>query len=176
MTEKGRLLYEEEIKERRAQGDLNTNHIVIFASFLALILTWTVFGVEVYREVAMVWLIGGLVTAIIITFISFYLIDKMLRAEFSQFLPIKIYENGMLLPTTVFDRVLWRKKVFIHRNELSKVRLERAHKAEKMDWLIAVTNTKKRYPKIYDRNSKEVLNILDVVKKNFPKAKIEIEE
>jgi hypothetical protein len=176
MAEKGRLLYEEEILERRAQGELNTNHIVIFASVLALILTWTVFAEEAIRGVASVWLIGGLVCALIITMISFYLIDRMLRAEFSQFLPIKIYENGMLLPTTIFDRVLWRKKSFIHRNEISIVRLERAHKAENMDRLIAITNTKKRYPKIYDRNSKEVLNILDVVKKNFPNVKIVIEE
>jgi hypothetical protein len=176
MAEKGRLLYEEKIMERRAQGELNTNHIVIFACFLALILTWTSFGVQAYRQVAIGWLIAGLITAIIVTLISFYLIDKMLRAEFSQFLPIKIYENGMLMPTTVFDRIIWRKRPYIQKNELLEVRLERAHKAEKMDWLIAITNTRKRYPKVYDRNSKEVLKILDVLKKSFPKVRIDIEE
>jgi len=176
MTEKGSLLYEEEILEQRTQGELNTNHIVIFACLLALILTWTSFGVQAYRQIAFGWLIAGLITAFVVTLIAFYLIDKMLRAEFSQYLPIKIYENGILMPTTVFDRMLWRKNPFIHRNELALLRLERAHKAEKMDWLIIHTNSNKRYPKIYDRNSKEVLNIIDMVKKNFPNVKIVIEE
>ncbi len=176
MVEKGRLLYEEEIIERRAQGELSTNHIVIFASFLALILTWTVFAVEAYRKVAGMWLVIGLIAALAITLISIVVMDRMMRAEFSQFLPIKIYENGILMPTTVFDRILWRKKPFILKNELSKIRLDRAHKKEKMDWLIAITNANRSYPKIYDRNSKEVLKIIDVVKKSFAQVRIEIEE
>ena len=172
----GRLLYEEEIKERRAQAELSANHIGIFVSFLVLILTWTVYGVQAWRGIESLWLATGLLVSLILTAISIVLIDKLLRAEITQYLPIKVYERGILMPTTPFDRFLWRKQPFIHYNGLNSIRLIRAQKSDKMDTLIVITKQKKNYPKRYDRNSKEARNILDSVRKAFPQARIEVSE
>lgn len=172
----GRLLYEEEIKERRAQAELNTNHIGIFVSFLILILTWTVYGVEVWRGVEASLTVIGLLVSILLTVIFIIIIDRFVRAEFAQFLPIKVYERGILMPITPFDRFLWRKQPFIHYKNLDRIRLVRAHKSDQRDMLIATTKQRRNYPKGYDRNSQEARNILDSVHKAFPQARIEVSE
>lgn len=172
----GRLLYEEDIKERRAQAELSANHIGIFVSFLVLILTWTVYGVQAWRGIGSLWLAIGLLISLILTVISIIIIDKLLRAEVTQYLPIKVYERGILMPTTPFDRFLWRKQPFIHYNSLNSIRLIRAQKSDKMDTLIATTKRNRNYPKRYDRNSKEARNILDSVREAFPRARIEVSE
>ena len=176
MEDMGRLLYEEEIKERRAQAELSTNHIGIFVGFLVLILTWTVYGVEAWRGIDTVWLVIGLIISLILTIISLITIDKLLRAELTQYLPIKVYEKGLLMPTTPFDRVLWRKQSFISYNSLNNLRLIRAQKSDKQDLLIAITKQRRNYPKKFDRNSKEARNILENVRKAFPQARIEVSE
>ncbi|UCG69191.1 MAG: hypothetical protein JSV09_15645 [Thermoplasmata archaeon] len=176
MGETGRLVYEEEIQERRAQAELSVNHIGIFVSFLILIITWTTYGVQAWRGVGALWLGIGLVVSLILTLISLVLIDKMLRAEITQFLPIKVYEKGILMPTTSFDRILWRKQPFINYGNLNSIRLIRAHKSDDQDILVAITNQRRNYPKKYDRNSKEAGNILDSIHKAHPRLRIEISE
>ncbi|UCE74135.1 MAG: hypothetical protein JSV56_00140 [Methanomassiliicoccales archaeon] len=176
MDEKGRLLYEEDIKKRRAQAELNPYHIFIVVSLLFLILTWAVFGVIAWRGTALSWLAAGLLISIIITLILIYIIDELLRLELTKYIPIKVYEKGILMPTTPIDRIFWRKKPFIHASELSSIRLIRAHKPEQKDCLIATTVGNKNYPKRYDRNSKEVPQILDVVKRTFSQVKVDISE
>ncbi|UCE36410.1 MAG: hypothetical protein JSW00_12920 [Thermoplasmata archaeon] len=176
MDEKGRLLYEEDIKKRRAQAELNPNHIIIVVSLLFLILTWAVYGVKAWQGVTVQWLAVGLLISIIVTLILFYFLDRFIREELTKYLPIKVYEKGILMPTTPIDRILWRKKPFIHINELGSIRLVRAHKPQQKDWLIAQTSRRQNYPKRYDRNSKEVENILNVVRKTFGQVKVEISE
>lgn len=176
MEEMGRLLYEEEIKERRAQGELGTNHIGIFVSFLVLILTWTVYGVEAWKGIRTLWLAIGLVASLILTAIFLYLINALVRAEVTKFMPIKVYDKGILMPITNFDRILWRKHMFIHDNDLESVRLIRSHKPDKKDILIATTKQGRAYTKKYDRNSEEPMNILENVHISAPQAKISISE
>lgn len=176
MEDLGRLLYEEEIKERRAQAELNTNHIGVFVSFLVLTLTWTVYGVEAWRGIDAVWLVIGLIVSLVLTIISLITIDRLMRAELTQYLPIKVYEKGILMPTTPFDRILWRKQPFINYNSLNSIKLIRAHKSDQKDILITTTKGRKNYPKRYDRDSKETKSILENVRKAFPQAKIEVSE
>lgn len=176
MGETGRLVYEEEIQERRAQAELSANHIGIFVSFLILILTWTTYGVQAFRGVGALWLGIGFVVSLILTIIFLIIIDKMLRAEITQYLPIKVYEKGILMPTTPFDRILWRKQPFINYSNLNSIRLTRAHKSDQQDILVATTKQRRNYPKMYHRDSKEAGNILDSVQKVFPRARIEISE
>jgi hypothetical protein len=176
MEDMGKLLYEEEIKERRVQGELSTNHIGIFICLLVLILTWTVYGVQVWRGIGVAWLVFGLIISLILTIISLIIIDKLARAEFTQYWPIKVYENGIMMPPTPFDRVLWKKQPFIFYNNLSSIRLIRAPKPDHMDLLIIITKSRKSYLKRYNRDSKETKNILENVRKAFPQARIEISE
>ena len=176
MAERGKLLYEEEIKERRAQAELNPNHIGIFISFLVMISTWSVYGVKASEGVSVLWLAAGLIISLLVTLVALYLMDMLIRIEFTQFLPIKVYERGILMPTTSFDRILWRKQGFIHYNNLASIRLIKAHKPDEKDLLIAMTKQKKNYSKRYDRNSKEARNILESVHLAFPKARVEVRE
>ncbi len=176
MEERGRLLYEEEIKERRAQAELSTNHMGIFGGLLVLILTWTVYGVEAWRGLEVHWLVFGLVVALLLTVISLFVIDTLLRFELTQFLPVKVYEKGVLMPTTPLDRIIWRKEPFIHYSNLSDMKFMRTHKPDQKDMLTAITRQRKNYPKQYDPTSEEPKNILKAVKKAFPQVKVAIDE
>lgn len=176
MAERGKLLYEEEIKERRAQAELNPNHIGIFVCFLVIITTWSVYGIKASEGVSTLWMGAGLIIALLVTIVALYLMDMLIRVEFTQYIPVKVYEKGILMPTTSFDRVLWRKKAFIHYNNLASIRLIKAHKQDKKDMLVATTKQRKRYPKRYDRNSKETKNILENIQKAFPQARIDVRE
>ena len=172
----GRLVYEEEIKERRVQAELSANHIGIFVSFLILILTWTVYGVQAWKGIGTLWLVMGLLTSLLLTAIFLYLIGLLVRAEVTKYIPIKIYDKGILMPVTYFDRILWRKQPFIHDNDLESVRLIRAHKPDKEDILVATTKQGRTYTKKYDRNSEEPVNILENVHFSAPQAKVSISE
>jgi hypothetical protein len=176
MGETGRLVYEEEIQERRAQAELSANHIGIFVSFLILVLTWTSYGVQTYRGVGALWLGLGLAVSLLLTVVFIFIMDRMLRAEITQYLPIKVYEKGILMPTTPFDRILWRKQPFINYGNLNSIRLIRGHKSNDQDILVATTKQRRNYPKKYDRNSKEAGKILDSVRMAHPRARIEIGE
>ncbi len=176
MEDMGRLLFEEEIKERRVQGELSTNHIGIFIGLLVLILTWTVYGVQAWRGIGAAWLMFGLILSLILTIISLITIDRLVRAEFTQYWPIKVYEKGIMMPPTPVDRIFWKKQPFIYYNNLSSIRLIRAPKPDHMDLLIIITKSRKNYLKRYNRDSKETKNILESVCKAFPQARIEISE
>lgn len=176
MEDLGRLLYEEEIKERRAQAELSANHIGIFVSFLVLILTWTVYGVQAWRGIESLWLAIGLLISLFLTAIFLYLISILVRTEVIRFMPIKVYDKGILMPITNFDRFIWRKHKFIHDNDLESVRLVRAHKPDKENILIATTKQGRTYTKRYDRNSEEPVNILENVRISAPQAKVLISE
>jgi hypothetical protein len=176
MVEKGMLLYEEEFRETRVQAELGGNHIGILSSALLLILTWTLYGYYIWDGISNFWTGFGFVLALILTIISFYLIDRFIGMEFTQNLPIKIYDKGILMPTTPFERIIRRKQSFIHDNDLESVTLVRSHKPNKMDMLIAKTKQKKIYIKRYDRNSDVPEDILENVHISAPQAKISISE
>ena len=109
MEDKGKLLYEEDIKERRAQAELNSNHIGMYVCSLTLTLTWIIYGVRLTAGISAAWISGGFLLCLIITGISLLAMDKFKRMEVARTLPIKVYENGILMPTTLFDRTLWRR-------------------------------------------------------------------
>jgi hypothetical protein len=176
MVEKGRLLYEEEFRETRIQAEIGGNHIGILSSILLLILTWTLFGYYLWKGVSAFWTGAGLFFAIVLTIISLYLIDKFIGMEFTQNLPIKIYDKGILMPTTPYERIMRGKQSFIHDNDLESVTLVRSHKPNQMDKLIAKTKGKKIYIKRYDRTSDVPEDILENVHISAPQAKISISE
>lgn len=176
MEERGRLLYEEKIADRRAQAELNTNHIGLFMGCLVLIITWTVYGYKVSQGIELLWVVVGLLVSLILTVIGLFTIDRLLRLEFTRNLPIKVYEEGILMPTTRSDRVLWRKPPFIHENDLDSLRLIIAHNPDHKDMLIATTKHAKSYPKMYDRNSREARNIIEIVDEAFHKVKAQVNE
>ena len=150
IEERGKLIYEEEFKEERTQGELSSNHLGIFGSFLVIILTWTLMGYGIWKGIEALWLGTGLVISLILTFISLYLVDKFIGLEFTQNLPIKIYEKGILMPTTPFDRMIKRLQPFIHNDNLGSVRRVRTHNPNQKDLLIVRTKHKKEYVKRYE--------------------------
>jgi hypothetical protein len=176
MEERGRLLYEEDLRERRAQGELNANHIGIFMVFLFLVLTWTLYGYTIWKGVRTLWIGLGFILALILTGILLFIMDRFIGIEFTQNLPIKIYEKGILMPTTPMDRIIGRKRSFIHDNDLESVSLVRAHKPNKKDLLIAKTKQKKVYLKRYNRDSNVPDDILENIQISAPQAKISISE
>lgn len=176
MEDKGRLLYEEDIKERRIQAELNSNHLGIFVCILIMILIWTVYGAEIWRGISRAWVVVGFVVSLFSTLTLMYIIGILVRVEFTQFIPIKVYDKGVLMPTTNFDMIIWRKQPFIHDNDLESVKLVRSHKPDHKDILIATTKQRKVYTKRYDRHSKEPENILESVRISAPQAKVLIIE
>lgn len=176
MEDRGKLLYEEDVKERRAQAELNANHILIFINILIIILTWSVMGFEAWRGIEVSWAITGLIISLLVTLIAFLIIDTLVRAEFTQKLPIKVYEKGILMPITPIDKIIWMKQPYIPYNNLNYLRLVKAQKKDKKDVLMATTMRRKSFPKMYDRNSKEVKIILESVRKAHPKVKIVMTE
>ena len=176
MEDTGKLLYEEDIKGRRKQAELTSNHIGMYVSVLVLILTWILFLVGALSDVAAVWIGVGLVFALILTGMALFAIDKLGSAEAARTLPIKVYENGILMPTTAMDRILLRKHPFIRYINLGTIRLIRTQRPDKKNLLVALTKQKKRYPKQYDPNSEEPRNILDTVQKASPQVHIEIND
>lgn len=176
MEERGRLLYEEDRRESRAQAELNANHLGLFMAFLFLVLTWTLYGYVVWKEARMLWMGLGFILALILSGILLFIMDKLIGMEFTQNLPIKIYEKGILMPTTPMDRIIGRKRSFIHDNDLESVSLVRAHRPNKKDLLIAKTKQKKMYLKRYDRDSNVPDDILENIQISAPQAKISISE
>jgi hypothetical protein len=176
MEDKGKLLYEEDIKERRAQAELNSNHIGMYVCGLAIVLIWIVYIVRLATGISAAWVIGGFFLSLIVTGISLLFMDRFKRMEVARVLPIKVYENGILMPTTMFDRTLWRKPPFVRFNNLGSLALVRIHKPDRKDILMAVTKNKRRYPKWYDPNSEEVKNILEMVHRASPQVHIDILE
>jgi len=176
MVDKGKLLYEEDIKERRAQAELNTNHIGMYVCALTLILTWISYGVRLTTGISAAWISGGYLLCLIITGISLFIMDKFKRMEVARTLPIKVYENGILMPTTLFDRTLWRKPAFVCYSNLGSLALVRTHIPDRKDVLSATTKNKRRYPKLYDPNSEEAKNILEMVHRASPQVHIDIFE
>jgi hypothetical protein len=176
MEERGRLLYEEDLKERRAQAELNANHIGIFMAFLFLVLTWTLYGYMIWKGVRTLWIGLGFIFALILTGILLFIINRFIEMEFTQNLPIKIYEKGILMPITPMDRIIGRKRSFIHDNDLESVSLVRAHRPNKKDLLIAKTKQKKVYLKRYNRDSNVPDDILENIQISAPQAKISISE
>ncbi len=102
--------------------------------------------------------------------------DKFKRMEVARTLPIKVYENGILMPTTLFDRTLWRKPAFVRYSNLGSLALVRTHKPDRKDVLLVTTKNKRRYPKQYDPNSEEAKNILEMVHRASPQVHIDIFE
>lgn len=176
MEEKGRLLYEEEIRQKRVQAELNTNHIGMFICLLLLLMTWTAFGASVWESIGLLWVALGFITSLILTGILLYVIGIFGREEFTQFMPIKVYDKGVLMPITNFDRILFRKQPFIPDNDLESVVLVRARKPDQKDILIATNKQGKTYKKKYIRYSDEPENILDSVRISAPQARISINE
>ena len=176
MEERGRLIYEETIIESRAQAELNAHHIGIFVSFIVLIFTWIVYGYKIWNGIEVLWVGIGIFVSLFVTLICLYMIDILVRLEFTRNLPIKVYGGGILMPTTQFDRILWKKQPFIHESDLEGLTLIKAHNPDQKDTLIATTKKRKSYPKRYHRNSKEVRNIIKIVQKTFPKVKVEVNE
>jgi hypothetical protein len=176
MEERGRLLYEEDLRERRAQAELNANHLGIFMVFLFLVLTWTLYGYSIWKGVRILWIGLGFILALILTGILLFIVDRFIGIEYTQNLPIKIYEKGILMPTTPMDRIIGRKRSFIHDNDLESVSLVRAHRPNKKDLLIAKTKQKKLYLKRYDRDSNVPDDILENIQISAPQAKISISE
>jgi hypothetical protein len=176
MEDRGRLLYEEEFRESRIQAELNGHHIGMMGSVLAILLIWSLYGWRVWRGVGFPWRGGGFLLALILTMIFIIIFNKLYALEFTQNLPIKIYEKGILMPTTFLDRKVGRKNSFIHDNDLESVRLIRAHKPEKRDLLIATTKQRKVYVKRYDRSSDVPYDIMESVRISAPQAKILISE
>ena len=176
MEDRGRLLYEEEFKETRVQAELNGHHIGILVAFLFLILTWSLYGYQIWKGISNLWIVLGFIFSLILTGILIFIMDRLIGMEFTQNLPIKIYEKGILMPTTPMDRLIGRKRPFIHDNDLESVRLVRAHKPEKKDLLIATTKQKRVYVKRYHRNSDVPDDIMENVRISAPQAKISISE
>lgn len=176
MEDKGKLLYEEDIKERRAQAELNSSHIGIFVCALALVLLWLIYIVRLADGISAGWVIGGFVLSLIITGILLLMIDRFKRQEVARTLPIKIYENGILMPTTFLDRWLWKKPAFVRYNNLGSLALVRTHKPDKKDVLKAITKNNRSYPKLYDPNSEEARNILEMVHRASPQIHIDVLE
>jgi hypothetical protein len=176
MEDRGRLLYEEEFSEKRTQAEINANHIGMFVAFLLIILTWTLYGYMVWKGTRIAWIIFGFIVAFILSWILIFIMDRLVAMEFTQNLPIKIYEKGILMPTTPMDRWVGRKRPFIHDNDIESVKLVRAHKPYKKDILIATTKQKKVYIKRYDRYSDAPDDILENVQISAPQAKISISE
>jgi hypothetical protein len=176
MEDRGRLLYEEEFKETRVQAELNGHHIGILVTSLFILLTWSLYGYQIWKGISNLWIVLGLIISLILTGIFIFIIDRLIGIEFTQNLPIKIYEKGILMPITPMDRIIGRKRSFIHDNDLESVRLVRAHKPEKKDVLIATTKQKKVYIKRYDRNSDVPDDIMESVRISAPQAKILISE
>jgi hypothetical protein len=176
MEDRGRLLYEEEFSEKRTQAEINANHIGMFVAFLFVILTWTLYGYMIWRGTRLLWVILGFIMALILSGIFLFIMDRLVAMEFTQNLPIKIYEKGILMPTTPMDRIVGRKRPFIHDNDLESVRLVRAHKPYKRDMLIATTKQRKVYVKRYDRYSDVPDDILEAVQISAPQAKIIVSE
>ena len=176
MEDKGKLLYEEDIKERRAQAELNSNHIGMYVCALTLTLTWIIYGVRLTNGISAAWVAGGFLLSLIITGISLLAMDRFKRMEVARTLPIKVYENGILMPTTVFDRTLWRKPPFVLYNNLGSLALVRTHKPDRKDVLLVTTKNKRRYPKQYDPNSEEAKNILEMVHRASPQVHMDIFE
>lgn len=176
MEEKGRLLYEEVMRERRAQAELNPNHIGIFVSFLFLVLTWTVYGAMIWYGISTLWTVIGFILSLILSAIFIQIMGVLIREEFTQVIPIKVYDKGVLMPTTNFDRIIKRKQPFIHDNDLESVILIRTHKPSQKDILVATTKQGRTYIKKYDCNSEEPENILESVRISAPQAKVSIVE
>ena len=176
MEDKGKLLYEEDIKERRVQAELNANHIGTFVCALALVLIWLVYGVRLAAGISVGWIAGGFFLCLVVTGIVLLAMDRFKRMEVARTLPIKVYENGILMPTTIFDRTLWRKPAFVRYNNLGSLALVRTHKLDRKDVLMATTKNKRRYPKLYDPNSEEAKNILEMVHRASPQVHIDILE
>jgi predicted ferric reductase len=176
MEDRGKLLYEEDIKERRAQAELNANHIIIFMSILFIFLAWSVLGYGAYSGIEITWAIVGFLAALFVTLVAFLIIDSLLRIELTQFLPIKIYERGILMPITIIDRYVWMKYPYIPYNNLNHIKVVKAQKKDKKDVLTAISMRRRSYPKRYDRNSKEVKIILESIRKAHPKVKVLMSE
>lgn len=176
MQERGKLIYEEEFKGERTQGELSSNHLGIFGSFLVIILTWTLMGYGIGQGIESLLLGVGLVISLILTFISLYLVDKFMGLEFTQNLPIKIYEKGILMPTTPFERMIRGMQPFIYNENLDTVRRIRTHNPIKKDLLIVRTKHKKDYVKRYEGSSDVPNDILRNLKKSAPSAKISVSE
>jgi hypothetical protein len=176
MQERGKLIYEEQFKEERIQGELSSNHIGIFGSFLVIILTWTLMGYGIGQGTETLYLVVGLVISLILTFISLYLVDKFIGLEFTQNLPIKIYEKGILMPTTPFERMIRGMQPFIYNDNLESVRRIRTHNPNQKDLLIVRTKRKKEYVKRYDGSSDVPNDILENMKKSAPSVTISVSE
>ena len=118
----------------------------------------------------------GLFASLLLTLISLYVMNKLMRLEFTANLPIKVYSNGILMPTTSLDMILLKKQPFIHESDFEGLRLIQAHNPNQKDKLIATTKKERSYLKMYSRNSKEVKNIVNIVEETFPKVKVEVNE
>jgi hypothetical protein len=175
MEDRGMLLYEEEIRESRMQAELNGHHIGIMGSAMAILLTWSLYGWRVWLGVSFPWRGLGGIIAIILTIVFIMIMNRLYAIEFTQNLPIKIYEKGILMPTTFLERFRG-KHSFIHDNDLESVRLVRAHSPDKMDVLYAITKQKRVYTKRYDRSSDIPDDIMEAVRISAPQAKISISE
>ena len=176
MEEKGKLLYEEDIKSRRAQAELNSNHIGMFVCTLAIVLIWIIYIVRLATGISAFWVVIGFFFCLVITGISLLTIDRFKRMEIARTLPIKVYENGILMPTTFIDRTLWRKPAFVRYNNVRSLSLLRTHRPDKKDVLVATTKNKRRYPKLYNPDSEEAKNILEMVHRASPQVHIDIFE
>lgn len=176
MQERGKLIYEEVFKEERTQGELSSNHLGIFGSFLVIILIWTLMGYGFWKGTEALLLGTGLVISLILTFISLYSVDKFIGLEFTQNLPIKIYEKGILMPITPFDRIVKRGQSFIQYDNLESVKRVRTHNPNQKDLLIVRTKHKKEYVKRYESSSGIPNDILENLKKSAPLTKIFVSE
>jgi hypothetical protein len=176
MEDRGRLIYEEEIRESRIQAELNGHHIGMMGCAMAILLTWSLYGWRIWLGVGFPWRGLGGIIAVILTVVFIMIMNKLYALEFTQNLPIKIYEKGILMPITPMDAALRRKRSFIHDNDLASLSLVRAHRPDKKDILYAVTKQKRVYTKRYDRNSDIPEDIMDAVRISAPQAKISFSE
>ena len=176
MEQRGRLRYEEKIEETRAKAELSANHIGIFVSILIIILSWSVLGYGIGKKMEAIWISAILIAAIFFTMVFLYVINILVRFEISSHLPVKVYDEGVLMPTTSFERIISGKRPFIYFHNLASIRLIRAHEPDKKDILIAVTKRRRSYAKRFDRSSEEAANIIEAVQKANPKTKIMIRE
>lgn len=176
MNEKGRLIYKEKLKDRKRKTEVNSDQIGIYLLFMFLLLIWTILIYELWKGVEILFGLLGSIIALILTIVLFFPITYLWNKQMIRNMPIKVYEHGLSMPTTLLQRRLNKRSSFIHFNSLERMRIVISPQPLYQNAVLAITKKGEKYIKHYEPESQMPRKLAKIVKKVNPQTKVEILE
>ncbi len=161
----GRLVYEESIIAPEQWNSLSTNRaVIIIATFLALAVIPLMTVLFLMRTISLNWTVDYTTLAITMSAIgTSFLVYRFFRDLLYSATPIRLYENGLVLPASIFERVLHGPKALgVENIRMIYPVLTSFEESHEYSGLVVVTDDKKSH-RTSIKNPNEISAIVGMI-------------